>query len=360
MTFHRFGKPRKHVRDPYVTHVTAQRWQCTVCNCTFRVYPVGVTKRQQSLRLQGLSVFFWTLGMSLGAVTDALSAFGCSLSRPGVLANLRRAGVAARREKRAYLHGKTKVRVVGMDCTHLKLQGRDTAVIQTVDAQTGITLDITPLPGEDERTIRRYVQTIAKLTGCEVLLTDDADVFKTAADAAAVEQQICQQHVVPNTLQLISEIAEQLESLPAESNGPDNVSVTDALDDLATLEEIILGRAAGSGKELDKLQQRYQHAPLPQKGTKASPWCRLRLMTLDLSEDWPRLTLTDRYRDSAGKRLVPPTNNISEQQIGLNIKERYRTMRGYKSMKSVRCLPLLTAHLRENQGSARLASLLAA
>jgi len=360
VTFRRFGKPRKHLCDPYVTHVKAQRWQCTVCNCTFRIYPVGVTKRQQSLRLQGLSVLFWTLGMSLGGVTDALSAFGCTLSRPGVLANLRRAGMAARREKREYLRSKAKVRVVGMDCSHLKLQGRDTTVIQAVDAQTGITLDITPLPGEDERTIRRYVQTIVKLTGCKVLLTDDADVFKAAADAAAVEQQICQQHVVPNTLQLISEIAEQLESLPAESHGPDNASIVDALDDLATLEEIILGRASGSGTHLDRLQRRYQHAPLPRKGTKASPWARLRLLTLDLSEDWPRLTLTDCYRDPTGKRLVPPTNNISEQNIGLNIKERYRTMRGYKSMQSVRCLPLLTAHLRENQGSACLAGLLAA
>jgi hypothetical protein len=360
VTFRRFGKPRKHLRDPYVTHVKAQRWQCTVCGYVFRVYPQGVTRRQQSLRLQGLSVFFWTLGMSLGAVTDALSAFDCTLSRPGVLANLRRAGIAARREKREYLRSKATVRVLGMDCSHLKLQGRDKTVIQTVDAQTGITLDIMPLPGEDERTIRRYVQTIAKMTDCEVIVTDDADVFKAAADAAAVQQQVCQQHVVPNTLRLLSEIAEQLESLPAESHGPDGVSIADTLSDVAALEEIILGRASGSAQELDELQQRYQKAALPRKGTKASPWCRLRLLTLDLSEDWPRLTLADRYRDRSGQRLVPPTNNISEQQIGLNIKERYRTMRGYKSMTSVRCLPLLTAHLRENQGSACLARLLAA
>jgi len=360
VTFRRFGKPHKHLRDPFVTQVTAQRWQCTECGYVFRVYPQGVTRRQQSLRLQALSVFFWMLGMSLGAVTDALEPFGCDLSRQAVLLNLRRAGVAARKEKREYLRSKAKVRVVGMDCTHVKLQGKDKSVIQTVDAQTGIILDITPLPGEDERTIKRYVQMIAKLTGCAVILTDDADVFKAGADAAAVQQQVCQGHVVPNTLQLLSEIVEQLESLPAESHGPANLSISDALDDLATLEEIILGRAAGSAKDLDRLRRRYQDAPLPRKGTKASPWWRLRLMTLDLSEDWPRLTLVDRYRDDTGKRLVPPTNNISEQQIGLNIKERYRTMRGYKSMKSLRCLPLLTAHLRENQSSACLASLLAA
>lgn len=71
--------------------------------------------------------------------------------------------------------------------------------------------------------------------------------------------------------------------------------------------------------------------PLPRKGTKASPWCRLRLLTLDVSEDWPRLTLADRYRDLLGQRLVPPTNNISEQQIGLNIKERTRRYAGARA-----------------------------
>ena len=40
----------------------------------------------------------------------------------------------------------------------------------------------------------------------------------------------------------------------------------DALGDLVTLEEIILGRASGSGKQLDELRQRYQNAPLPARG----------------------------------------------------------------------------------------------
>ena len=40
----------------------------------------------------------------------------------------------------------------------------------------------------------------------------------------------------------------------------------DALGDLVTLEEIILGRASGSGKQLDELRQRYQNAPSPQGG----------------------------------------------------------------------------------------------
>lgn len=133
-----------------------------------------------------------------------------------------------------------------------------------------------------------------------------------------------------------------------------------AFDDLALLEDTILARAPGSQRHLDELCRRYQGAPVPQRHLKANPWYRLRLLTLDLAEDWSRLTLTERYRTRDGQRLVPATNNVSERGIGLNVKERYRTMRGYKSTTSLRCTPALTAYLREQQGAECFSGLLAA
>ena len=88
ITFRRYGKPKKRVRDVFVHAVRAQRWQCATCGHVFRVYPQGVTRRQQSLRLQALSVYDWVLGMSLGAVTDALDPLGCHLGRTTVFDNL--------------------------------------------------------------------------------------------------------------------------------------------------------------------------------------------------------------------------------------------------------------------------------
>jgi len=307
-----------------------------------------------------MSVHYWVLGMSLGAVTDALAGLGCPLGRTTVHDNLRRTGTVARRKLRERLRSKMKVRVVAMDFTHVTEQGKDKVVMQTTDARTGLTLEITPLHAEDEHTVTRYVQRIAKLTGCEVIVTDDADTFKTAADAAGVQQQVCQQHVVPNTLTLLSEIVEQIENLPPHLSSPQGLSVAQAFDDIALLEETILARAPGSQRHLDELCRRYQDAPVPKRGLKASPWYRLRLLTLDLAEDWPRLTLTERYRERDGQRLVPATNNVSERGIGLNIKERYRTMRGYKSTTSLRCTPALTAYLREQHGAECLSGLLLA
>lgn len=360
MTFHRYGTPKKPLRDVFVRAVRVQRWKCTTCGYIFRVYPPGVTHRQQSVRLQATSVFYWMLGMSLGAVTDALAGLHCPLGRTTVHDNLQQSGTQARRKLRERLRSKMAVRVVATDCTHMTEQGQDKVVMHATDACTGVTLDITVLHAEDEHTVTRYVRRMAKLTGAEVLLSDDADTFKSAADAAGLQHQICQQHVVPNTLTLLSQIAEQVENLPACPVSPDGLTVAQAFDDLALLEDIILARAPGSQRYLEELCRRYQAAPGPPKGRKASPWYRLRLLTLDLAEDWPRLTLTERYRDRAGRRLVPATNNVSERAIGLNIKERYRTMRGYKSTTSLRCYPALTAYLREQRGAECFSGLLAA
>jgi hypothetical protein len=296
----------------------------------------------------------------LGAVTDALAGVGCLLGRTTVYDNLQQTGTVARRKLRERMRSKMKVRVVAMDFTHVTEQGRDKVVMQATDAGTGMTLEVTPLHAEDEHTVTRYVRRIAKMTGCAVIVTDDADVFKTAADAAGVHHQLCQQHVVPNVLTLLSEIVEQVESLPSHLPSPEGLSVAQAFDDIALLEETILARASGSQRHLDELCRRYQAAPVPKRGVQASPWYRLRLLTLDLAEDWHRLTLTDRYRDETGKRLVPATNNVSERGIGLNIKERYRTMRGYKSTPSLRCIPALTAYLREQHGAGCLSGLLLA
>jgi hypothetical protein len=81
------------------------------------------------------------------------------------------------------------------------------------------------------------------------------------------------------------------------------------------------------------------------------------VLTMDLAADWPRLTLTECLRDRDPRRFVPRTNNVSEQRIGLNIKERYRTMRGYKSAVNLVRVATLTAYLREEGDQALIRAL---
>lgn len=360
-TFHRHCRVGKSVRDTKVSIAEAVRFQCTGCGYTFRVYPVGVTRRQQSERLRCLSVLLWTLGLSLGCTVVILYSLGCPLGRTTVYENVRVAGRVARRRMRERLRSGGRVRVLGVDCSHMGVAGKDKVVIQSIDIGAGRTLEIEVLPGEDERTIVRYISRMAKLTGAEVLVTDDADAFKTAADAVGLKHQICQRHVVPNTLRLVAEIASDLLSWPESRAGgkPGGLTAEQGLEDLARLETIILARTPSSQAELEAMQQRYQKAPPPLRGKKADAFYRMRLLTMDLAEDWSSLTLNDTWRERDGRRFLPATNNASEQRIGQNIKERYRTMRGYKSTTSLRQVPALTATIREANDPRVLANLMA-
>jgi hypothetical protein len=63
-------------------------------------------------------------------------------------------------------------------------------------------------------------------------------------------------------------------------------------------------------------------------------WYRMRLLVLHLWNNWSRLTLYQRWQGPDGERL-DGTNNSCERAIGWGVKERYRSMRGYKRQESV-------------------------
>ena len=88
-------------------------------------------------------------------------------------------------------------------------------------------------------------------------------------------------------------------------------------------------------------------------------WYRMRLLTLDLWDDWSHLTLYQHWKSAAGKRL-DGTNNPSERAIGWWVKERYRPMRGYKRPESVLNVSSLLSWLGSQPAGYNLAELMAA
>ena len=52
ITFRRFGKPKKHVRDVFVHEVHVQRWQCTTCGACSNQCPVGIDHVSPILELR--------------------------------------------------------------------------------------------------------------------------------------------------------------------------------------------------------------------------------------------------------------------------------------------------------------------
>ena len=355
----RYQVVRKRIKDTVESEVEAWRCECLRCGRTFRVYPQGVSRAQASLRVKGLGVMLYLLGLSYGATSLALEALGVYLSKSRVYDAVQE---AARRvpglRRRAIFQG-VKTPALGADVTTVKCKGKWLRLGVTVNDVDGTALTLDVLPGEDAETLRVWLDAVLEATGAKLLVTDDADGFKQVADAQDVDHQICKGHVQRNTEALVEELKEKAQGSEDPSLTEIGLSGEQAEEDLERLQELVKRRDPEDADELAKLYDRYTGATPPKKGERASLAYRMYLLFLDRWNMWPRLT---RYRTWKGPNgeTVDGTNNGSERAIGWWVKERYRTMRGYKRRQNAVCVSRLMAwcgnHLQ--RGGADLAQLL--
>lgn len=327
----------KPLRDTQLAAVVAQRSRCVRCGRTFRVYPVGVSHDQTSARLKGVAVMFYVLGMSYGAVATALSALGWPLSKVAVYYAVQEAGAAvAGLRREAVRHGGGGIAALGADLTSVRCAGQWLTVGVSVDAVHGTVLSLDLLPNGEAATLTAWVQDVAAVLDATILVSDDADPFKTAADATGLLQQVCTAHVMRNTAAWVEAIAPALHADADGSLALLRVSPAQALADCQDLLRLMTERlpTPEAGAALATIHRRYLGATKPPAGGTMSLAYRLRLFSLDRWNLWGRLT---RYRSWEGPdgQILDGTNNACERAIGWWIKERYRSMRGYKRPASV-------------------------
>ena len=348
----------KPLRDTRYPKVSAYRYECLRCKRTFRVYPKGVSKAQISLRVKGLGILLYLLGLSYGAASLALDALGVYMCKSRVYDAVQAAAERVPGLKREAIFEELKTPALGGDLTAVKVDGQWLTLGLTVDDLSGLVLTIDDLSGEDAETLREWMAPIAEAVQAEILVTDDADAFKSVADEVGVDQQVCKGHVKRNTEDLIETLQPEAMTDTDGSLAAIDVVPEQAVADLKRLAELIRTRRPQDVDELAELHLRYIRAVPPGVGEKASVAYRLRLLFLDRWNLWPRLT---RYRTWQGPNgeTIDGTNNGSERAIGWWVKERYRTMRGYKRSKSAvnvsRLLVWCGNHL--NRGGADLSSL---
>ena len=328
---------RKPLRDTQLHEVIAHRYQCPRCGHTFRVYPVGVSHDQSSDRLKGMAVLLYVLGLSYGAVSLALAAFGCPLSKVAVYYAVQEAGAAvAGLRREAVRRGGGRVVGLGADLTSVRCGGQWLTVGVSVDAVSGLVLSVDLLPNGDAQTLTAWLGELAAAIGAEIVVTDDADGFKTAADASGVDHQVCKAHVRRNTEAWVAGVTPRLASDGDGSLAAIDVTPAQALADGQHLLRLMAERqpTPEANALLETIYRRYLGAAAPRKGETASLAYRLRLFSLDRWQLWGRLT---RYRSWEGPEgeTLDGTNNACERAIGWWVKERYRTMRGYKRPASV-------------------------
>jgi transposase-like protein len=319
----------KALRDTKYEQVEAHRYRCLKCGRTFRVYPAGVTQAQSSERVKGLAVMLYLLGLSYGATALALEGLDVPLSKTEVYETVQAVARKVPGLKREQVFEGRKTAALGSDLTSVKCRGQWLHLGLSVDALSGLVLTIDELSAEDAATLKAWLEPIVQQVGAQVLVSDDADSFKQVADETGLLHQVCKSHVKRNTEDLLEDLRPLASQDRDGSLKAIGVAPAQAVADLDRLGELIRSRRPEQAKELEQLHRRYLAAPAPKKGTSASLAYRLRLLFLDRWNLWSRLTRYRKWRGPNDEQL-DGTNNACERAIGWWIKERYRTMRGYK------------------------------
>lgn len=290
----------------------------------------------------------YVLGLSYGAVALALEALGHPLSKTAVYNAVQAAGerVPGLRRDAVRMPVGQGVAALGADLTSVKCRGQWLTVGVAVDAVHGVALTIAVLESGEGATLTPWIGEIAALVGATVLVTDDADSFKIAADETGLTQQVCTAHVVRNTDAWVERMTPELVRDADGSLAAIGVEAAQAVVDGEALRARMRERqpTAEARTRLQAIHRRDQGAMSPRQARTETMSLadKFRLFRLDRWNPWGRLT---RYRTWVGPEgdTLDGTNHATERAIGWWVKERYRTMRGYKRPVSIHHVSRLIA-----------------
>jgi DNA-directed RNA polymerase subunit RPC12/RpoP len=300
----RWGGSLKRVRDHVVKQAVVYRYRCTSCRRTFRHYPEGIDRAQQSQRLRKLAGLCWTLGLSYRGVAGVFAVFGVGIAATTAWRDVQeQAGLL--KQKRIW----QPVRVLGVDGAWVLGWSEKRGVMVAVDLGTGQPVAIGYVDEKDPQKVLRWLRSLVKRLGVSVLVTDDLFSYRGMAEKLGLEHQVCQFHVRRWVGRALHELKE---SLPAEWQ--------------TVLEEVktLLSELPPEGSR--RLYALWKAIPERRAGRDQplSALDQLRNLLIRLSEHW------ESYRTFSWQAGIPWTNNGTEQVIG-RMKVRSRTVRGYKS-----------------------------
>jgi hypothetical protein len=174
--------------------------------------------------------------------------------------------VACRGACREQVFKELSTSALGADLTSVKCKGEWLPLGISVDAISGLALTVDRLSAQDIEALKQWIEPIAHSVGAEMLVTDDADGFKTVADSVGVQHQICKAHVLRNTEDLIER------TLPLVVKDADGslcaigVRAEQAVADLKRLGKLVKSRQREQACELEMMHRRYVQAAPPKAG----------------------------------------------------------------------------------------------
>jgi len=306
--FQRWGAVNKPVKDVRVRNVKVYRYRCCRCKRTFRHYPAGNSRADQTERLRLFAVLLWTLGLSHRASSWILSGLKVRVSFMTIWRNVQEEAQKIKKRNQW-----KPVRILGLDGANVLGWGEKQPVLVAVDLGTGEPLALGYVNEYDPQTVRRWLEPLVQQHGITVIVTDDLFSYKVVAEKLQLGHQVCQFHVrrwVGKTLKDLQE------TIPKEWLW--------VLDEVRQLLEVL--PPDGSRNLYALWKQLPGRRSLPNQARSALE--QLRDLLLRLNQNWQK------YCAFQSEPEVPWTNNTTERAIG-RMKMRARTVRGYKSWKGM-------------------------
>lgn len=303
--FQRWGQVIKPIRDPHLSHVRVYRYRCCRCRKTFRDYPAGVDRADQSQRLRTLAALTWMLGLSYRGLAGVFAAFEVTISR---MSGWRDVQAQAKQAQKARQW--QPVHVLGLDGAYVRGWGETQPVLVAVDLGTGDPVALGQVDEKDPQAVQAFLEPLVQRLGVSVIVSDDLASYKVVSQALDLEHQVCQFHLRRWVGQTLRELEQ---SLPEEYQGR-----------LVEIRRIVSELPVDGDKQLVQLWKQIQASRKGRRDQPLSAVDELRRLLVRLSDHWAY------YRVFDWQKEVPWTNNGSERAIG-RMKMRARTVRGYKN-----------------------------
>jgi len=303
--FQRWGRVKKPLHDHRITEVQVYRYRCCRCRRTFRDYPGGVDRADQSQRLRKLAALSWLLGLSYRGLAGLFAVFGVQISRMSAWRDVQE---QAQQEQKA--REWRPVRVLGVDGAYVRGEGDTQAVLVAIDLGNGQPVALAKLDEKDPKAVKKFLEPLVQRLGVSVIVTDDLASYKKVSQELELEHQVCQFHV----RRWVGRALRELEHNLSEEWHPV----------LGEVKRIMSELPLDGDKQLVELWKKIKENRAGRNGQPLSALDGLRQLLVRLSENWARFRVFD------WQAQVPWTNNLTEQAIG-RMKMRARTVRGYKN-----------------------------
>jgi hypothetical protein len=258
------------------------------------------------------------LGLSYRSLEMFLWALGCPSGKSSVNRDVTTAGQKARSLHRSAMKH-LRVNVLGVDGTGAAMAGQDAGLLFLVDVgnQRLIRVEMVDESNADE--VRRIVREVMAKVGATELRTDEHNSYEGIVPEGS--HRLCLTHWLKSKGKRAWDYLQQAQT----EDRPLEVRSMEELRALLRKKP----RSPTVPEELLRLVRSYIYA------RKGLPW-KINKLLQHIERTWEKVSSDP----------VDPTNNVTEQIIGLTFKFRSKTMRGFKSKSKVQAHPYLSFYLR--------------